>query len=129
MKRFVFLLFAALLFCDCGALFLGSSQIANLNTTPDGATILINGSVRGQTPLKLKLRTNESYIITFKKDGYEDQTYSITNHVSGGIVVLDVLFGILPVVVDAATGSWYRLDDANINLPLEVKKLSGSTGQ
>jgi hypothetical protein len=103
---------------------MGSSQIANMNTTPDGATVIINGSVRGQTPLQLKLRTNEPYVVTFKKEGYEDQTYSITNHVSGGIVVLDVLFGLLPVVVDAATGSWYRLDETNINLPLEVTKIN-----
>lgn len=113
-----------LILCSCGAIFMGSSQIANMNTTPDGATVIINGSVRGQTPLQLKLRTNEPYVVTFKKEGYEDQTYSITNHVSGGIVVLDVLFGLLPVVVDAATGSWYRLDETNINLPLEVTKIN-----
>jgi len=124
MRRLVFALGALLILCNCGAIFLGSSQIASMSTTPDGATVIINGSVRGQTPLQLKLRTNESYVITFKKQGYEDQTYSITNHVSGGMVVLDVLFGLLPVVVDAATGCWYRLDESNINLPLEVKKLN-----
>jgi len=118
------LLFAApLLLLGCGAIFLGSSQNVAFNTTPDRATVIVNGSERGITPLQIKLKTNEQYIITFKKEGYEDKTYSITNHVSAGMVVLDVLFGLVPVVVDAATGSWYRLDDTNINLPLDVKRI------
>ena len=118
-----FAFLAGLLIMNCGALFLGSSQPISINTNPDGARILINGTPRGTTPVNLKLRTNETYIITFQKEGYKDQSYSLTNHVDAGIVVLDVLFGLLPVVVDAATGAWYRLDENYIDMPLEIMKL------
>jgi hypothetical protein len=43
----------------------------------------------------------------------------ISNHVGAGWVVLDVICGVLPVVVDAVTGSWYSLDQTNINAVLE----------
>ena len=123
MKKILVILMGMFLL-NCGAIFLGSSQNVSFNTSPDRATVVVNGAIRGETPVNLKLKTNEYYIITFKKEGYEDKTYSITNHVSGGIVVLDVLGGLLPIVIDAATGSWYRLDETTINLPLDIKRIN-----
>ncbi|MCD6163513.1 MAG: PEGA domain-containing protein [candidate division Zixibacteria bacterium] len=122
MKKFVVLTLILLVLNGCGAIFLGSGQNISMNTDPEGATVIINGNNMGKTPIHLKLKTNDSYIVTFKKDGYEDKTYSIANRVSGGIIVLDVLCGLLPVIVDAATGSWYRLDTSNIDLPLDIKR-------
>jgi len=32
--------------------------------------------------------------------------------------VLDVLGGLVPIIVDAATNSWYKLDQSNFNAVL-----------
>ena len=37
-------------------------------------------------------------------------------------IILDVISEIVPVIIDAATGAWYELDQKNINAILEVKK-------
>ena len=36
----------------------------------------------------------------------------------GGIVVLDILGGVLPVIVDAITGGWYKLSPEQVNAML-----------
>jgi len=69
----------------------------------------------------LKLESKKIYHIEFKKEGYESKTYTITNHIGVNWVILDVLLGLVPVIVDAATGSWYYLDQESINTVLEPR--------
>jgi len=76
----------------------------------------------GNTPVRLKLESKKVYTIEFKKEGYETKTFSITNSVGVGWIILDVLGGLIPIVVDAATGAWYALDQDNINAILEKQK-------
>ncbi len=44
---------------------------------------------------------------------------TITNHVGAGWIILDVLAGRVPFVVDAATGAWYSLDQKNLDAVLD----------
>jgi hypothetical protein len=106
------------LLSGCGALFNGSQAKVAFNSDPTGAQVWIDGTMRGTTPTLLSLAKNKSYTITFKKDGFEDASTEITRKVLGGYVVLDVLGGILPVVVDAATGSWYSLGTESVSMNL-----------
>ncbi|CAA9381429.1 MAG: hypothetical protein AVDCRST_MAG89-5426, partial [uncultured Gemmatimonadetes bacterium] len=50
--------------------------------------------------------------------GFADTNYEITRQVSVTYAVLDVLGGLLPVIVDAATGSWYVLNTKEVNVQL-----------
>ena len=106
---------------SCATIFKGGLQNVSLNSDPVGAKVLINGIDRGKTPLPLKLKCNQSYNITFKKEGYADKNYVINNHIEGLWIVLDILGGGIPIIIDAATGNWYKLDESYINLPLEKK--------
>jgi hypothetical protein len=99
----------------CGAILKGTKEGVHFTSSPDGATVIVNGVERGTTPLKLSLAAKETYTITFRKPGFEDKTVVIENHAQAGWIVLDVLFGLVPVVVDAATGGWYTLDEHNVN--------------
>jgi len=72
---------------------------------PKGAEVYVNGRYMGHTPCRLKLESRESYVIEFVKQGYDTKSVNVTNHVAVGWIVLDVLAGLVPVVVDAATGS------------------------
>lgn len=51
----------------------------------------------------------------------------IGRRISAGYVILDILGGVLPVVVDAATGSWYVLytNNVNVNMRDRSSALSG----
>lgn len=68
-------------------------------------------------PLFLKgIKVSYTYSIEFRKDGYKPKVFNVTNHVGAGWIVLDVLSGLVPVIIDAATGSWYELDQKYINI-------------
>jgi hypothetical protein len=107
-----------LLLAGCGALFNGGPSNVALNSDPSGAQVMIDGTSRGTTPTTLALAKNKSYTITFHKEGFQDATAQIDRKVSAGYVVLDVLGSVLPVVIDAATGSWYTLSTNNVSVNL-----------
>jgi len=102
----------------------GSSSDIQTNSSPRGAEVWVNGINRGMTPLKLTLRSNENYTIMFKKEGYETVTRNVSCSVSAGWVILDIMSGIVPVIIDAATGSWYRLDQENLDVVLSKQQKS-----
>ena len=116
------LLVLIFLISGCATIFKGNSSVVDFSTKPSGADVYVNGFNRGKTPINLKLESKKTYNIEFKKDGYVSQTYTITNHVGGGWVILDILAGLVGVVIDAATGSWYDLDQDAINMILEEQQ-------
>lgn len=128
MKRFYkiglfFSLFAAasIIFSSCATIIKGSTDDVSFSSDPTGAKVYVNGSLLGTTPVQLELKSKNSYTIEFKKDGYETKTVLLNNSVGGGWIVLDVLFGLVPIIVDAATGDWYELDQDYVNGVLEQK--------
>jgi PEGA domain len=109
----------ALLLSGCAALFSSKSSNVSFNSNPVGADIWINGARMGTTPVSLDLKKNKDYTVTFKKAGFEDMTCDIGKSVGAGWVILDVVgTGIVGVVIDAATGSWYSLDKSNCSVTL-----------
>ena len=72
--------------------------------------VWIDGVEHGTTPMQIELDNHTSHTIQLRKEGYEPTTCILNAKIHGGIVVLDVLSGFIPVLIDAATGSWKRLD-------------------
>lgn len=118
MQSIVCIAITGLLVSGCGALFNGGPGQVNFTSEPAGAEVWIDGSRRGVTPVVLPLAKNDDYAVMFRKAGYQDVTATLTKRVSAGYVVLDVLGGLLPIIVDAATGSWYVLDTDNLHRTL-----------
>lgn len=112
----------------CGALFNGGPAKITFTSAPDGAEVWIDGMRRGTTPTVLDLQKNQDYTVVFKKPGHKDVATTLTKKVSAGYVVLDVLGGLLPVVIDAATGSWYVLNTNSVHGSLDpaVSGLGGT---
>jgi len=100
----------------------GSRSDLQMTSMPQGAAVYVNGVHKGTTPLKLKLKSNENYTIEFKKVGYETATRNVSSSIGAGWVILDVVFGLVPVIVDAVTGSWYKLDQENLNVTLQKQQ-------
>ena len=109
---------------SCGALFKGSTQSVAVKSFPQGSTIEVDGQTF-VSPALIELPRNKNYVVTISKEGYETQQVRINKTVSGGIVILDILGGVLPVVIDAVMGTWYNLSPKEINVNL-VSKQSGA---
>jgi len=121
----VFLLALLALLPSCATLFNGSKDAVDFSSDPGGAKVYVNGQFMGTTPFQLELISKHSYTIEFRKDGFQNKTVLLTNSVGGGWIVLDVIFGLVPILVDASTGDWYGLDQDHIAAALETAPVQG----
>lgn len=123
MKRilplFVFLVLLST--SSCGTLLLQNEKDITLTTSPDAAEVWIQGVRMGITPMQIKLDNRSSHLITFRKEGHSDVSCQLNATVHGGIVVLGVITGLVPVIIDAATGGYKRIprDTCIATLPPE----------
>ena len=90
----------------CAAVMGTKAKNFDFNSNPVGATITVDGNPAGTTPVKMNLSNLKEHTIVFHKDGYQDATCTLTKGTGGGWVILDVLTGLVPIVIDAATNSW-----------------------
>jgi hypothetical protein len=86
---------------------LGTKQADfSFNSSPQQAQVFVDGSAMGETPLKTKLSNTKAHTVTFKKDGFQDISCQLERSTGAGWVIFDVLTGLVPVIIDAATGNW-----------------------
>ena len=98
--------FLIVLSTGCAAIFGSKQKDFDLQSTPAAADVFLNGNRVGTTPVTVKLSNQKEQTFVFKKEGYKDATCTLAKGTGAGWVVLDILGGLVPVVVDAATGSW-----------------------
>ena len=106
-------------FSGCATLFNEKEPAVSFMTEPSSAQVYVNGANMGETPCTIRLKTNKEYTIEFRKDGYQTKTYFLTNEIGAVWIVLDVLAGFVPIIVDAATGAWYDFSQENVSVFLE----------
>lgn len=114
-----FTLIVAMIAPSCATLFGSTKAQVYTSSDPKGADVYVNGVRMGTTPFTLNLAKNQEYMLEFKKDGYKTIGQKINSKVGAGWVILDVLGGLVPVVIDAATGNWKKLDQEQVNVMLE----------
>src|SRR5437879_2113736 len=103
----------------CGLIFGGTRQTIQANSSPPGTTITTTPTTATlTTPASVSLERKKDYTLVFSKAGYTSADVQVAHHVRGGIIVLDILFGLIPVIVDAATGAWNSLSPNMINVTL-----------
>jgi PEGA domain len=123
MKHTVLIAILAMVFSGCALIFKGDSARITFTSNPTQAEVFVDGSPIGQTTTQAVLKVNQSYTITFRKAGYADQTYVLSNRIGALWVVLDVLSGLVPVIIDASTGAWYEFDTNTVNVTLTPQTL------
>lgn len=127
MKK-IALVAAAMSLSACGALFNGGPQNVMVSSNPAGAEVWVDGTNRGITPATLQLSKDQNHTVTLRRSGYQEQTVTINRRLSSTYLILDILGGLIPVIVDAATGSWYVLSTDNVNVNMDGSS-TASSGQ
>jgi PEGA domain len=90
----------------CASVFGSHEKQFDLSSQPADAEVFLDGNRLGTTPVKVKLSNHQSHTFTFRKAGYKDATCSLVKTTGAGWVILDILGGLIPVVIDAATNNW-----------------------
>ena len=108
----------AILFSGCATILGKHTHPLAVSSSPDNADVYVNGFKMGTTPIELNLKADKSYTIEFRKEGYRTVTRVVNTKVGAGWIVLDVVCGLVPVIIDAATGNWNQLDQDVVNASL-----------
>ena len=116
--RLASLAFGVVLLGGCATLFSGKDPVEIPTvSTPDGADVYLDGNRLGTTPVNVLVERKHPHTLVFQKTGYKDASCVLTANVGAGWVVLDVLGGIIPVVIDAVTGDWQKVS-GNCNMKM-----------
>jgi hypothetical protein len=113
------LLALALTSMSCASIIHGSTQIIDFNSQPAGATITIDGKTYGETPMAIPLKRNgrlsgqpdgkTMYAVTISMDGYYPYDIKLKRELDGWFFGNIIFGGLIGIIVDAASGSMYKL--------------------
>lgn len=110
MRRFCVVLVAVpLALSACATIFGSKEKELPIISEPGGAEVYLDGVRIGTTPVKYKIDNTKAHTIVFKKEGFKDASCTLNRGTSAGWVILDVLGGLVPIVIDAATGNWSQV--------------------
>ena len=94
------------LLAGCAAVLGSKEKEFDLRSDPAGAEVYLDGARLGTTPTLAKLSNMKEHTFVFRKEGYKEASCTLTRGTGGGWVIFDVLTGLVPIVIDAATNSW-----------------------
>ena len=117
--RALILAFVAFALTGCAAVLGSKQKDFDLQSTPQGADVFLDGNRLGATPVKVKLSNQAEHTFVFKKEGYKDATCTLAKGTGAGWVIFDVLTGLVPIVIDAATNSWSQTKGSSCSGALE----------
>ncbi len=122
---------------SCATIFFGTSQKVNINSTPPGAEVYINGlATNKQTPcevlIKRKVKATEhnnknQYNYVLKKEGYQD--YLVTDNAKFNYVsLLDIYWLGIPYLIDIPNGAIWKFEkEKNVNLSVSNETSQNKT--
>ena len=97
---------AALLAASCAGMMNGREQRVPITSTPQGATVFVNGVNEGVTPLGLYLsRKHKAPVIRIESPGYDLVEIRVGRKTSGFPVFGNIMLGVAPAIVPAARQS------------------------
>jgi hypothetical protein len=112
MKKLLILLTVGILFNSCATILGGKSNVLVFSeTSSPKADVYIDGERIAEAPGKIKVpkeKIQHGSKLVLKADGYEEKEYLLLRKQSGIYSVADLLAGVIPLVVDYATGNIYR---------------------
>ena len=114
-SRFLLTLPLLAALAGCASMFNNKTPSVDIESNPTQAAVYVNGNYVGETPVSVDLSIRREHTITFRKDGYQDRSYQVFRSVGFGWILLD-LVGLVPIIVDAATGDWFMLDTEHVNV-------------
>jgi PEGA domain-containing protein len=123
--RVAMLVAVALAASGCATLFASKTTTVRIESDPPQADIMIDGNAVGQTPASLEVATSKSHAITIQKAGYHPAGCTLQATVGAGWVVLDIIAGLLPAVIDLVTSDWSSLERESCSVHLAQDGASG----
>lgn len=106
---------------------LGSSEELNVSSEPSGATVLIDGTERGVTPLATKVERKKDHAVVLTKEGFEESQSRVESHISWWVAGNVIFGGLVGILVDVMSGGGYTIDPDKIAVTLKPVEWGSSS--
>jgi uncharacterized protein YceK len=104
----------------CATIMHGTQQDVGISSTPTGASVLIDNTEKGVTPVVLKLRRKENHTVRIQLAGYQPFESTLTHSVSGWVWGNIAFGGLIGLAVDAVSGGIYKLTPEQVEGSLQT---------
>lgn len=89
----------------CATIIDGTTQTVSFHSNPEGATVRVNGTTLGVTPLAFDLKKSKYNQVTFSKDGYKTLELPLESHLDGWFWGNIVFGGLVGSTTDGVSGA------------------------
>ena len=104
----------ALSLTGCAAVFRGTNDRVQIESTPAGATAKVGTNEVGPTPASAQVKRRGLTAVTVTKPGYEVHNGAVRKQIDVPWLLLDLgtcIFTLcIPLIIDAASGAWMDVD-------------------
>jgi uncharacterized protein YceK len=104
----------------CATIMHGTKQDVGISSTPTGASVMIDNTINGVTPVVAKLRRKENHVVRIQMAGYQPFETTLTHSVSGWVWGNVAFGGLIGLAVDAASGGIYKLTPEQVEGSLQT---------
>ena len=120
---------ASLMLTSCATIIKGSKQEFQITSNPSQATVYVNESSIGKTPITTKLaRKEKNTKIKLTLEGYKDVEIPLKREGNGWVWGNIVFGGLIGLIVDLSDGAMYKLTPEQINAELAKNVAFNSKG-
>jgi len=111
-------------FSGCASIVSGSKQELSFQSTPDGASVTVNGRIIGKTPITTQLDKKADQTVVFSKDGYKPVTMQLTTSLDPWFWGNIVLGGLIGSTVDGLSGAVHQYAPSQYFVTLDKENVS-----
>lgn len=122
-KNFILIIFP-LVITSCATIVHGSRQQVAIVCDPKRAKIDIDGTSLGHTPYLARLTRRNNHLLKIELEGYLPYEITLKRKLDGWIFGNILLGGVIGIVIDAATGSMYKLSPKDVTAQLNSTSAS-----
>jgi hypothetical protein len=108
----------------CATIIHGTQQDVGISSTPSGATVTIDNTEKGVTPVVSKLKRKENHTVKIQLAGYQPFETTLTHSVSGWVWGNIAIGGLIGLAVDAMSGGIYKLTPEQVAGSLQTGQAS-----
>lgn len=111
--------YAICLLAGCATIVHGTSEKVQIDSTPSGAEVVIDGTQHAVTPAAVELSRKSEHTLKFYKAGYQDDTETLTSGVSAWVFGNLVSGGLVGAAIDVSDGAARKLSSDSVKADLK----------
>lgn len=103
----------------CASIVSGTTQTVSFHSNPEGATVMVDGTTLGKTPLSMSLKKGKYRSVSFEKEGYKKLVLPMESRTDGWFWGNIVLGGLLGSTTDGVSGAAHEYSPGQYMVSLE----------